>query len=137
DLFQPLPGERRWAHVLLADGNIGIGGDPVRLLGRCRSLIADDGTVLVETEPPRAAVPEPEDGRSSPGPVPAPRGHDSLDPDGGRVQLRLRDARGSSVAFDWAFVAADVLADHAARAGLRVIESWREAGRWFSQLGIR
>ena len=29
DLFAPLPGEGRWHHVLLADGNIGIGGDPV------------------------------------------------------------------------------------------------------------
>ncbi|MGH3899265.1 MAG: methionine biosynthesis protein MetW [Pseudonocardiaceae bacterium] len=34
DVFAPLPGERRWHHVLLADGNIGIGGDPARLLRR-------------------------------------------------------------------------------------------------------
>ena len=32
DLFGALPGEGTWSHVLLADGNIGIGGDPVTLL---------------------------------------------------------------------------------------------------------
>ena len=32
DVFAQLPGEGRWDTVLLADGNIGIGGDPVALL---------------------------------------------------------------------------------------------------------
>ena len=32
DVFARVPGEGRWSHVLLADGNIGIGGDPLRLL---------------------------------------------------------------------------------------------------------
>ena len=30
------PAHGRWRHLLLADGNIGIGGDPYRLLRRCR-----------------------------------------------------------------------------------------------------
>ena len=30
DVFAPLPGEGRWGTALLADGNVGIGGDPVR-----------------------------------------------------------------------------------------------------------
>ncbi|NJP34361.1 class I SAM-dependent methyltransferase [Micromonospora thermarum] len=51
DVFDPLPGEGRWAHVLLIDGNIGIGGDPVALLGRCRDLLRPRGTVVVEVEP--------------------------------------------------------------------------------------
>ena len=34
DVFAPLPGEGRWDTALLADGNIGIGGDPVALLRR-------------------------------------------------------------------------------------------------------
>jgi SAM-dependent methyltransferase len=54
DLFGPLPGEGTWSHVLLADGNLGIGGDPVALLRRTVSLIGPAGTVLVEldaTEP--------------------------------------------------------------------------------------
>jgi SAM-dependent methyltransferase len=51
DVFGPLPGEGTWSHVLLADGNVGIGGDPVRLLRRAAALLAPGGTVLVETGP--------------------------------------------------------------------------------------
>ena len=51
DLFAPLPGSGRWRHVLLADGNIGIGGDPRRLLSRARALLRPGGTVLVEIDP--------------------------------------------------------------------------------------
>ena len=50
DAFERLPGEGRWQHVVLADGNIGIGGDPVTLLRRCRALLADGGSVLLELE---------------------------------------------------------------------------------------
>lgn len=48
DVFAPLPGEGRWHHALLADGNIGIGGDPVALLRRVRGLLAPHGSVLME-----------------------------------------------------------------------------------------
>ena len=34
-VFDPVPGEGRWRTVLLADGNVGIGGDPVALLRGC------------------------------------------------------------------------------------------------------
>lgn len=54
DVFDPLPGEGDWWHVLLADGNIGIGGDPVGLLARCRRLLRSGGTVLAEVGPPGA-----------------------------------------------------------------------------------
>jgi hypothetical protein len=50
DAFERLPGEGRWQHVVLADGNIGIGGDPVTLLRRCRALLAEGGSVLLELE---------------------------------------------------------------------------------------
>jgi SAM-dependent methyltransferase len=51
DLFQRLPAEGCWDHVLLADGNIGIGGHPLRLLQRAAELLRPGGTVLVETDP--------------------------------------------------------------------------------------
>ena len=50
-VFDPLPGHGRWATVLLADGNIGIGGRPARLLQRCAQLLAPGGQILVEAEP--------------------------------------------------------------------------------------
>jgi SAM-dependent methyltransferase len=50
-VFDPLPGQGRWATVLLADGNIGIGGRPARLLRRCTQLLAPGGRVLIEAEP--------------------------------------------------------------------------------------
>jgi SAM-dependent methyltransferase len=50
-VFDPLPGQRRWATVLLADGNIGIGGRPARLLRRCADLLAPGGRILIEAEP--------------------------------------------------------------------------------------
>lgn len=54
-LFEPVPGEGRWATALVFDGNVGISGDPVRLLARCREVIAIDGQILVEVEPPKPA----------------------------------------------------------------------------------
>src|SRR5690606_1254872 len=52
DVFDPLPGEGRWHHAMLVDGNLGIGGDPVALLRRIVALLGRHGTVLVEIEPP-------------------------------------------------------------------------------------
>jgi hypothetical protein len=37
--------------VLLADGNIGIGGLPARLLNRCVQLLAPGGRILIEADP--------------------------------------------------------------------------------------
>ncbi|MGZ4474294.1 MAG: class I SAM-dependent methyltransferase [Nocardioides sp.] len=48
DLFDRLPGEGRWDTALLADGNVGIGGDPVTLLARVRRLVGAGGRVVVE-----------------------------------------------------------------------------------------
>jgi len=109
NLFARLPGEGRWRRALLVDGNIGIGGDPVRLLARCAELVAPDGEVLVECEPPAQS--------SWRGPV------------------ALVDGDRTSEVFPWAFVSAADLAACAARAGLRELESWTEAGRWFARLG--
>jgi SAM-dependent methyltransferase len=109
DLFGRLPGEGRWATALLFDGNVGIGGDPVRLLTRCRELTGGRGRVVAEVEPP------------------------------GRGWSRLtawfeRDGE-QSAPFAWAVVGADAIADLARAAGLRLAELVETAsGRWFARL---
>ncbi|MFE6050043.1 SAM-dependent methyltransferase, partial [Kitasatospora sp. NPDC056446] len=50
-VFDRLPAEGRWGAALLADGNLGIGGNPEALLRRAAELIAPDGVLLVEVEP--------------------------------------------------------------------------------------
>lgn len=50
-VFSPVPQAGNWRSALLLDGNIGIGGNVGRLLGRCRQLIAPRGTLLVEVDP--------------------------------------------------------------------------------------
>ncbi|MEU7753123.1 class I SAM-dependent methyltransferase [Micromonospora sp. NPDC049101] len=113
DVFEPLPGEGRWAHALLVDGNIGIGGDPVRLLRRCGALIAADGTLVVEVEPPGAGLWQ------------------------GQAYV-LSGASGAGErqgpAFRWARVGAEAVTATAAAAGLRVATTLRFGPRWFAEL---
>lgn len=56
DLFGPLPAEGCWDQILLTDGNIGIGGDPVRTLSRAAELLSPGGVVVVEVDPPSVKV---------------------------------------------------------------------------------
>ncbi|URN04059.1 class I SAM-dependent methyltransferase [Actinomadura madurae] len=108
DVFGRVPGTGRWGTVLLADGNIGIGGDPVALLRRVLALLAPGGQVLMEVEPPGA---------------------------GSRVEpLRLRSPRSVGEWFAWAHVSADAAAGLAAMCAATVTEFWEEAGRWFVAL---
>lgn len=109
DLFGDLPDEGRWSTALLFDGNIGIGGDPVRLLRRCRRLTARTGRVLVEVGPPGVGW--------------------------RRASARLvRDGR-RSAAFPWAVVGADAVGGLGRSAGLAVT-TLREtpSGRWFAAM---
>lgn len=48
DVFDPLPGTGRWHTVLLADGNVGLGGDPWRVLRRAAELLRRGGYCVVE-----------------------------------------------------------------------------------------
>jgi SAM-dependent methyltransferase len=52
DVFDRLPGEGRWRTVLLADGNLGIDGDPAALLRRSRELLDPCGRVVAEVAAP-------------------------------------------------------------------------------------
>jgi SAM-dependent methyltransferase len=105
-VYERLPGEGRWTTVLLADGNVGIGGDPHRLLSRIRDLLAPAGTLLVEA--------------GSPGSLSGP------------VRLRLQDDVGLSEEFPWSCLAIEDVASVAIQAGLEPAETWEEAGRWFA-----
>lgn len=109
-VFADLPGEGRWPTVLLIDGNIGIGGDPLRLLTRIRSLLAPGGTLIVETHADHAC--------------------DDL------LEVRFT-ARGVAVGppFDWANVGRSALLRYAGRAGYGVDELWSSGGRAFAALG--
>lgn len=108
-VFDELPGEGDWQHALLADGNVGIGGDPARLLRRCGELVDDVGSVLTEVDPPGTRT------RS--------------------CMVRIESATGRcSDSFPWAHVGADHVERVALAAGLSVAELWTEAGRWFASL---
>ena len=48
DVFEPLPGTGRWQTVLLADGNVGLGGDPLRVLRRAAELLRRGGRCVAE-----------------------------------------------------------------------------------------
>lgn len=48
DVFEPLPAMGLWQTVLLVDGNIGLGGDPLRILGRAVELLARGGRCVAE-----------------------------------------------------------------------------------------
>ncbi|WP_262285329.1 class I SAM-dependent methyltransferase [Micromonospora sp. MA102] len=108
DLFDPLPAEGRWRHVVLLDGNIGIGGDPGRLLRRCRELLHADGTVLVELDPPGSGSWQ------------------------GRVRVVSGRYRGPS--FGWARLDTRAVHETAAAAGLAVREVFQADDRWFAEL---
>lgn len=106
DVFGRVPGTGRWATVLLADGNIGIGGDPAALLSRAGELLAPHGQALVELGPPGTPL--------------------------RREQVRLRHAGQVSDWFPWAYVGADDIAELAAEAGLDDVETWSVDDRWFA-----
>ena len=108
-VFAPIPGAGRWRTALLLDGNIGIGGRPAELLERLRDLLTPRGRILCELDPPGAPT------RSE--------------------LIALEDEEGRrSTWFPWASVGLDGVERVAARATMRVEESWHEDGRWFAQL---
>lgn len=110
DVFEAVPGAGRWPRLLLADGNIGIGGDPAGLLGRVAELLAPGGLALAELEPPGAPL--------------------LLE----QVRLRCDDTLGPW--FGWAYVGVDQIERLAATAGLDPALTWTEAGRWFTALSL-
>lgn len=106
-VFDPLPGEGRWRSVLLVDGNVGIGGDPIRLLGRVAALLAPGGVAIVEAE-------------------------ERIVTRIGSARLHTDGAPGPW--FPWAWVAARDLPGLAREAGLELDRWERPEGRWMARL---
>ncbi|MEO6604405.1 MAG: methyltransferase domain-containing protein [Aeromicrobium sp.] len=103
DVFGAVPGEGRWAYALLADGNLGIGGDPVRLLNRLSHVLAPGGSVIAEV---------------------ADHGVGLV-----RDRRRLRVDGRLSAHFEWAVVGLDAIEDVAAQAGMSLVSSQSVGGR--------
>jgi SAM-dependent methyltransferase len=110
DVFGPVPGEGRWETALLADENIGIGGDPVALLARVRDLLAPRGRVVVELAPPGTGI------RTR---------HVSLETQVGR-----------SDPFPWTEVGLDAIGAVAGAAGLRPVKEHRWGDRCCAVLEV-
>ncbi|WP_203607235.1 methyltransferase domain-containing protein [Streptomyces sp. SID11385] len=108
-VFAPLPGTGGWHTALLVDGNIGIGGDPPRLLRRTAELVRPGGTLLVETA-----------------------AH-ALDE---RLSVRVGDGRGAhGTPFPWARLGSTALLRHAEDTGAWTgAGEWEAGGRRFVAL---
>jgi SAM-dependent methyltransferase len=107
-VFDRLPAEGRWGTALLADGNIGIGGDPHALLRRVRDLLAPGGRLLAE-----AAAYEVDE----------------------RLTVRVEDGYGrQGRAFPWARLGPAALRGAARATGWTVAEEWASDGRRFAVL---
>jgi SAM-dependent methyltransferase len=98
----------RFRTLLLLDGNLGIGGDPVALLRRAHQLLTAAGVVLAEVGEPMAGS--------------------------RRLALRLRLAHEVSKPFPWAVVGDADAAALAGASGFAVADRWRAGGRWFVEL---
>ena len=92
DVFGPIPGAGYWHTVLVADGSIGLGGDPRRLLGRSAALLHPDGRCVVEFDSAATGI--------------------RID------RMRLESVRESGPWFRWASVGLDSAAQLAEQAGL-------------------
>jgi SAM-dependent methyltransferase len=107
DVFDTVPGEGRWETALLADGNVGIGGDPVALLTRLREVLAPRGRVVAEVA--AAGTPHTDDWATL---------------DCGAEQQVIR----------WSVVGIDAIDRIAEQAGLAVVELLRCGVRWCAVL---
>ena len=109
NVFDRVPGAGRWPTILLMDGNIGIDGDPVRLLRRMRRLLGIEGALIVEAHPDAATD------------------HQLL------VRFSVA-GRATGPSFHWAEVGSEALFRYAATADLQPSESWTAGNRSFVTL---
>lgn len=112
DVHGRVPSAGRWDTVLLADGNVGIGGDPVTLLRRCAALVRPGGRLVVEVGAPGAPTEQ--------------------------TRPRLRCGCGTSETFAWARVGADGIGAVVDEAGPPLVADpaalHDDGGRWVAVL---
>jgi SAM-dependent methyltransferase len=107
-VFDRLPGAGRWRAAVVADGNIGIGGDVGGLLIRIRELLAPGGHALIEVE---------------------------LDETDSRLEVEVIGPDGAAVgSFPWARIGAAALTRLGEDCGFHRRSSWRLHGRQFVEL---
>ena len=110
-IFDRIPNEGRWGTALLMDGNVGIGGDPDRLLRRCRALLREGGRALVELSAPGEWT--------------------------GSLKVRAAWADARTDWFRWACVSTDHIERMADACGFDTLDVWSGSGRWFARLDAR
>lgn len=108
NIFDPVPGEGSWDTVLLADGNIGIGGAPHRLLSRAAELLERTGRVVCDLAAPGTGL--------------------------SVHAARIATRNGRSASFPWALVGPEAIGDIAADVDLDVAHVAESGGRWFAVL---
>jgi SAM-dependent methyltransferase len=108
DVFEPLPWMGRWQTVLLVDGNVGLGGDPGRILGRAAELLRCGGRCVAEFEADAVGI---------------------------RARwVRLESACDVGPWFRWASVGVDSAATLAAQVGLTLTSVRQISGRVIASL---
>ncbi|MGP4055618.1 class I SAM-dependent methyltransferase [Mycobacterium sp. 4D054] len=108
DVFGRLPATGRWHTVLLADGNVGLGADPHRILSRAAELLCRGGRCLAEFDSATTGI------------------------DIGWI--RLESVRAVGPWFRWASVGVDCVGSLAAEAGFAVAGIHRIGPRVVAQL---
>ncbi|WP_167106570.1 methyltransferase domain-containing protein [Mycobacterium sp. DL592] len=111
DVFDPLPGTGRWRTVLLADGNIGLAGDPRRVLRRAAELMSRGGRCVAEFDPDVAGV------RTS--------------------WVRLESSRSIGPWFQWAAVGVDCAATLADEVGMALVSIHPIGNRVVATLALK
>jgi SAM-dependent methyltransferase len=110
DVFDDMPDSGAWKRVLLADGNIGIGGDPTRMLRRARQLLHPEGMVVAEIDARETGICT-------------------------RSQ-RWETQHHVGQWFPWAHVGSDAVEALAASAGLAVHSTMERWGRWIVAMSV-
>jgi SAM-dependent methyltransferase len=107
-IFDPVPDAGLWRCVLLLDGSIGIGGNPLSLLRRVSGVLSKRGRLLVETVHPQQPSED--------------------------LRVRVETATNSGPWFRWSVVSHPDVATLAYTSGFQVNDTWEEEGRYFAQL---